>query len=113
MVPVLIDPVDRSPYIVFRFRRYNLEGNRFSPGYLDKFTHVNDIVNADSPHGLSTSEVKENRQIVGDNHIPMRKPKFLRTLRKEMSKPFYTYQLFMIWSVSLPSRLVTSSYHTR
>jgi hypothetical protein len=30
----------------------------------------------------------------------MERPAFLRTLKREISKPFYTYQTFMIWTVS-------------
>jgi hypothetical protein len=30
----------------------------------------------------------------------MEKPDYLRILKREVSKPFYTYQTFMVWTVS-------------
>jgi len=98
IVRVLRDPDDGTKYFVFRFRRYNLTMDRFVPGSLNKFNYIKDIVKADSTKGLSTSQVIEHRGAVGDNQISMKKPFFLRSLKNEISKPFYTYQIFMIWS---------------
>ncbi len=100
IVPVLTDPDDGTRYIIFRFRRYILEGDRFLPGTLNKFNFLQDIVKANDTKGLADAVVKENRRVVGENHISMRKPMFLRCLKNEICKPFYTYQIFMIWSVS-------------
>ena len=100
VLPVLTDPDNGSRYFIFRFRRYNLEGDRFLPGSLTKLDYLKDIVKADNANGLSSLEVKERRRIVGENHITLPKPWYPRSLKKELSKPFYTYQLFMIWAVS-------------
>jgi hypothetical protein len=100
VLPIMTDPDSGVRYFVFRFRRYNLEGDRFLPGSLNKLNYLKDIVKADSVSGLSSSEVKERQRIVGENHVSIPKPWYLRSLKKELSKPFYTYQLFTIWAVS-------------
>jgi hypothetical protein len=48
--------------------------------------------------GLSDEDVKDRYRVVGPNTIEMIKPTFLRALRQEFAKPFYTYQLFLIWT---------------
>jgi predicted P-type ATPase len=99
MVPVLTDADDGSTrYIVFRFRRYNLCENLFVPGMLQDLNYVKDIVAADSSSGLAASQIKAKRRVVGENSITMEKPSFLRCLKREFSKPFYTYQTFMVWA---------------
>ena len=91
------DPENGTKFIIFRFRRYNLDDDRFVPGVFKGFSHVKDFAAADSKSGLTASEVQANRRIVGENTIAMPKPNFLRVLIKEVSKPFYTYQAFMVW----------------
>lgn len=98
IVPVSTDPDDGSKYILFRFRRYNLVGDRFVPGVLTDLNYVQDIVGADSPAGLSQSQIQAKRRVVGENSIAMQKPHFLRCLKREISQPFYTYQTFMVWA---------------
>lgn len=100
VLPVLTDPGSGGKYFIFRFRRYNLAGDRFLPGSLNNLNYLKDITSADRTNGLSSAEVKARRQIVGENHISIPKPWFPRCIQKEFSKPFYTYQLFMIWVVS-------------
>ena len=99
-----IRPVERSDdgtlFFIFRFRRYNLDGDKFSPGVVEVGETMQDILNADKPEGLSSEDVFARRRIVGSNKIEMEKPSFLKIFRKETSKPFYTYQSYMIWAVS-------------
>jgi hypothetical protein len=87
-------------FITFRFRRYNIDGDQFLPGVWDSGSYIKDIVEADTSEGLSEDEVEARRHVVGRNTIKMERPAFLRTLKREISKPFYTYQTFMIWTVS-------------
>ena len=92
--------LDGSKYFVFMFRRYNLDGDKFVPGHWNTGKYVEDILAADTSEGLSSEEVEVRRRIVGPNKIEMEKPTFWKTMKEEFSKPFYTYQSFMIWSVS-------------
>ena len=71
IVPVSTDPDDGSKYILFRFRRYNLVGDRFVPGVLTDLNYVQDIVGADSPAGLSQPQIQAKRRVVGENSIAM------------------------------------------
>lgn len=99
---------DGSRYILFRFRRYNLSEDRFVPGVLDTYDTIGGIVKADTPSGLSTAEIDAHRGIVGQNTISLKKPTYARCLFNELSKPFYTYQNFMVWAW-LPVRPVCQS----
>jgi hypothetical protein len=47
--------------------------------------------------GLSTDDVSNRMRVVGPNTIRMRRPNVFRTIFNEFSKPFYTYQFFMVW----------------
>lgn len=87
-----------SRFFVFRLRRYifDEETSKFEPGYINIGTNYGDIISRKK--GLTTSEVKELRKHVGPNTIDIKKPFLLRTVVQEFSKPFYTYQLFMIWA---------------
>jgi cation-transporting ATPase 13A3/4/5 len=48
--------------------------------------------------GLSTDDVSNRMRVVGPNTIRMRRPSFFGTIFKEFSRPFYTYQCFMVWT---------------
>jgi hypothetical protein len=98
VVPVLTDPDDGSRYIIFRFRRYNFGEDRFAPGVLGTYATVGGIVKANTQTGLSESQVKAHRQLIGHNTITLPKPTFVGCLVNEVSKPFYTYQAFMMWT---------------
>jgi hypothetical protein len=88
-------------YILFRLRRYILDEDKFVPGELKIGPFIKDIVQADTLlEGLSNEECEARRHVVGRNTISMEKPNYLRTLKREVSKPFYTYQTFMVWTVS-------------
>lgn len=91
-------------YFVFLFRRYNLifpqEGDpKFTPGVLDVGITIGDI--SEAAGGLSAAEVEDRRNIVGPNVIEMQEPYFYMAAYNEFSKPFYTYQAFMVWSWTL------------
>lgn len=90
-------------YFVFLFRRYNLNDVEsseevlvFIPGVLNVGMMISDISAA--AVGLSVAEVEKRHNVVGQNIIEMQKPYFYKTAIKEFSKPFYTYQSFMVWS---------------
>jgi cation-transporting ATPase 13A3/4/5 len=48
--------------------------------------------------GLSTDDVSHRMRVVGPNTIRMRRPSVFGTIYKEFSRPFYTYQCFMVWT---------------
>lgn len=112
-----IRPVERSDdgslFFIFRFRRYNLDGDKFSPGHFHVAETMNDILIANKNEGLQSKEVLSRRRIVGKNQIEIENPNFFAIFFREICKPFYTYQSFMIWSVSASSskRNVLSSSH--
>lgn len=87
-----------SRYIIFRLRRYvyDYKTNKFEPGSIDIGTTLGDF--SDAKQGLETSQVFVRRRLVGPNTIDIKKPFFLRTMIQEFSKPFYTYQLYMVWA---------------
>jgi hypothetical protein len=85
-------------YFIFRLRRYiyDEETLKFEPGNFTVGTTLGDFIAA--KNGLSTPEVSNVRRHVGPNTIDIKKPFILRSIMQEFSKPFYTYQLFMIWA---------------
>jgi len=88
-------------FFVFLFRRYNYDSasGLFVPGRWVVGKTVEELLAAaDTNTGLSLQDVEERRRMVGHNSIEMENPVFLKVLLREFSKPFYTYQLFMIWS---------------
>jgi hypothetical protein len=95
---------DGTKYITFEFRRYNLnvddeQGETFVPGaWMPGTQTVGAILEMDKPTGLEVEEVNARRQIVGSNRVEMEVPSFLRTLKRQLSTPFYTYQIFMVFS---------------
>jgi len=92
---------DGSKYITFEFRRYNLKVDEeaFTPGaWMSGKQTIGDILKMDTPTGLDAEEIKARRQVVGSNRVEMEKPSFLRTLKRQFSTPFYTYQIFMVLS---------------
>ena len=97
VLPVLTDE-SGCRYIMFRFRRYNLAEDRFVPGVVDSYNMVSSIVSSDAATGLSPAEIHARGQLIGKNTIVLPKPSFLGCLYREVSKPFYTYQTFLVWS---------------
>ncbi|GKY97857.1 hypothetical protein MPSEU_000743700 [Mayamaea pseudoterrestris] len=90
-----------SRYFVFGFRHYNFDSDdgRFKPGVYSIGTTLSDIVTAGKVQGgLTNEEADARRQIVGPNAIEMDKPNLIKIITKEFLKPFYTYQLFMVWT---------------
>jgi Cation transporter/ATPase, N-terminus len=86
------------PYYLFMFRRYNLSGNVFTPGKLTVGNTIGDLAKATSRSGLTAEEVRQRQFVVGYNMIEIKKPTPLGAIINEFTKPFYTYQNFMIWS---------------
>ena len=87
-------------FFVFLFRRYNFDAKTglFAPGRWVVGESLQDLqAAADTDVGLSRKDVEERYRVVGLNSIEMEKPWYLRVVRREFSRPFYTYQLFMIW----------------
>jgi hypothetical protein len=92
---------DGTRFFVFLFRRYNFddETGLFKPGRWVVGEFLQDLqAAADTDMGLSIQDVQARYRVVGLNTIEMEKPSYLSAVRREFSKPFYTYQLFMIWS---------------
>lgn len=99
VIPVEIDPQDGTRYIMFRFRRYNLVQDKFVPGVVNQVQTIGDIVQQAKPKsGLTEAQIQATRSLIGENSISMPKPTFIRCLKRELSKPFYTYQTFMVWT---------------
>jgi hypothetical protein len=98
VIPVTTDPNDGTRYIMFRFRRYNLADGKFVPGVVNQVQTIGDVIQANTASGLSDTQIQATRSLIGDNTISMPKPTFLRCLKHETSKPFYTYQTFMVWT---------------
>jgi hypothetical protein len=99
--PVKRSNSDDSRFFVLTFRRYNFddETSKFVAGKFEVGETVEDLQNAGSSDvGLSVHDVKHRLRLVGPNTIEMPKPNFFTVLTEEFSKPFYTYQLFMIFS---------------
>jgi hypothetical protein len=90
--------LDGTSFFVFNFRRYNYNEQlcKFVPGRWETVRKIADIDNLRG--GLSRKEVGTRRALVGPNIIEMHEPSLLRTLSSEFSKPFYTYQNYMVWS---------------
>eukprot|EP00934_Nitzschia_sp_Nitz4_P008467 Nitzschia sp. Nitz4//scaffold97_size77645//7752//12969//NITZ4_005511-RA/size77645-processed-gene-0.50-mRNA-1//-1//CDS//3329560635//8457//frame0 len=95
--PVLSGTGAKS-YFTFLFRRYNLTGDSFVPGTWNVGDSIEQILTHKSTTGLTAEEVTERVNVVGKNQIEMNKPTFWNCLYKELAKPFYTYQSFMVWS---------------
>ena len=94
-----------NKFITFEFRRYNLsnlneQNPKFVPGAwsFGKSATIGDILALDNSQGLSEEELNLRRRVCGRNVIEMEKPSFLRTLKRTVSAPFYTYQMLMIFS---------------
>ncbi|GKY96262.1 hypothetical protein MPSEU_000585800 [Mayamaea pseudoterrestris] len=90
--------VKGTRYIVHEFRRYNynVETQVFEPGDLVVVDKIGDVI--DAAHGLTSLKVERRLRVVGPNAIEMATPSAWRTLSEEFHKPFYVYQLFMLWS---------------
>jgi len=104
---------DGTRFFVFLFRRYNFDAEtaEFVPGKMVVGESVKDLQAAgSSDNGLSVQDVEDRYRIVGLNSIEMEKPVFLKVVSEEFSKPFYTYQLFMIWSCKWHARHDTNRF---
>jgi len=88
-------------YFYFRLRRYNYDPSKdeFVPGYWDMGNTVRELL--DAKDGLRALEVEERKQEIGPNSIRMKKPRLIRTVTEEFSNSYYTYQNFIIWSVTV------------
>lgn len=97
-LPIKTDKMTGTRYFVFQFRRYNYnsETETFENGCLKVVQNIGDVLDADE--GLSSTEVERRLRIVGPNVIEMQKPWLLGCILSEFAKPFYVYQLFMLWT---------------
>jgi len=86
---------------IFLLRRYNLDLEKevYSPGSWTVGETLGEIASkGDNKVGLTSSEVKDLYRVVARNRIVMDKPSYLRSVRKEFIKPFYLYQVFLVWT---------------
>ncbi|CAB9522557.1 Probable cation-transporting ATPase 13A4 [Seminavis robusta] len=71
----------------------------FLPGSWTVGETLGDIARkGDTESGLSEDQVAERYQVIGRNIIEMEQPSFWKVLGEEFNKPFYTYQLYMVWT---------------
>jgi magnesium-transporting ATPase (P-type) len=89
---------DRTRYFVFNFRRYNYDdvSCKFAPGAWHAANTIGDFDKMRT--GLAANEVEKRRRVVGPNSIEMKPPSLLRSISEEFTKPFYTYQNYMVWT---------------
>lgn len=85
-------------HFYFRLRRYNFdeETGVFIPGRCSPGSKIGDFIEGKA--GLTVNQTSSLMNVVGENRIYMKKPNFFLTIIREFSKPFYIYQLFMIWT---------------
>jgi hypothetical protein len=95
--PVETD-TDGTRFFVFNFRRYNYDDAscKFAPGVWHAATTIGDFDKMRT--GLAANEVEKRRRVVGPNSIEMKPPSLLRSISEEFTKPFYTYQNYMVWT---------------
>ena len=88
---------DGTRYLVFSLQRYNFDTNSqtFLPATWSIGTTLGEL--AAHEEGMTTKDRDERVHQVGLNAIEMHKPKFLVLLLLEFTKPFYTYQLYMLF----------------
>lgn len=86
-------------YFVYSFRRYNFDerDSRYAPGYLQVANKVADL-QKHMAMGLPQEQVVERLERIGPNVIDMKKPVLSTCIAQEFSKPFYTYQNFILWT---------------
>ena len=90
---------DGTRSFIFLLRRYNLNDGVFTPGWWSVGEKLGELVaKGDSKTGLTKVEVEDRYRAVGPNEIKMEKPSFFKCLHAEFSKPFYVYQLFLVWT---------------
>ena len=88
---------DTTRFVVFQLRRYNFESAE--EGFVRAVLEDEAAVALGGVHeGLTSKAAQERLQKVGPNAFDMKEPYFIAVLGHELTKPFYTYQLFMIWS---------------
>jgi hypothetical protein len=101
----MIVPVQResdySRFIVLLFRRYQFdnESSMFVSGNFTVGQTINDLQDAgNSETGLAAADVEQRLRVIGPNSIEVHKPVVWKVIFDEFCKPFYNYQLFMIFS---------------
>jgi Cation transporter/ATPase, N-terminus len=86
-------------YITFMYRRYHLHKSAFVPGEIHVGRTIQEISDsATKAYGLTNKQVRRRQNRVGGNEMKMEKPSLTGSLYIEFCKPFYIYQIFMIWS---------------
>lgn len=85
-------------YFVFRLRRYvfNEDSAMFIPVSIEIGSTLGEFLSLHA--GLTTAEAQERKFLLGPNFIDVPEPSYLKNVQLEFSKPFYTYQLFIIWA---------------
>jgi E1-E2 ATPase/Cation transporter/ATPase, N-terminus len=98
---------DYSRFLVLLFRRYNFddESSMFVSGKYPVGETIGDLqAVGNNETGLAATDVEQRLRFVGPNSIEMPKPVVWNVILHEFCKPFYTYQLFMIFSCTCCSR---------
>jgi hypothetical protein len=89
---------DGTRFFVFNFRRYNYDDAscKFAPGVWQAANTIGDLDKM--RNGLGANEAEKRRRVVGPNSIEMKPASLLRSISGEFTKPFYTYQNYMVWT---------------
>lgn len=96
--PIATDLPTGTRSVLHRMRHYvyDEEVKSFAPLALNVGRTVGDLLG--QSNGLSQEEANRRRGTYGPNIIPLTKPTVLGSLYKELRKPFYLYQNFMVWT---------------
>lgn len=96
--PIKTDVDGTTKFFVFHMRRYNFdeESGIFAAKNCSIGSTIDDFLSVSK--GLTTQQVEKRLATIGRNVIHMKKPTVFNCLIEEFSKPFYIYQLFMIWT---------------
>jgi hypothetical protein len=100
---VQVDSLSGDRGLYYRLRRYvwNKQAGRYKQGKITVGQSLQDFLN--QRQGLTSEEVVVRTGIVGPNMAPVAKPTILAALRKEFSRPFYVFQVFIFWACFLTS----------
>lgn len=84
-------------YFYYKLRRYTFDpdANAFIPNEWKVGATIGEIDKARK--GLSESDVEKRLLAVGPNSIYVKKPSIIKSLYRQFSGKFYTYQYYIIW----------------
>jgi predicted P-type ATPase len=98
MVYCRVRTTENTRYFYYKLRRYtyDAEVGAFVPSEWFVGSTLGEIVAARK--GLSEDDVQERLLALGPNSIFVKRPKIFKSLYRQFSGKFYTYQFYIIWS---------------